>query len=116
MANITLGQKIDESLSSTDLENPKRSGSLFDDYTLSGLSNWQQVQVNMDSTAIDSYLQLVNASTGELITFDDDSGEDLNSQLSFTKVPGVDYIIRATSGVLRAGTGNYTLNTTRRKK
>ncbi len=113
MTNITLGQAIDGSLSSTDLENPKRSGSLFDDYTLSGLSNWQQVKVNMESTAIDSYLQLVNASTGEVIDFNDDLPDDnLNSRLSFTKVPGVDYIIRATSGVLRPGKGDYTLNTT----
>lgn len=113
MTNISLGQTIDGSLSSTDLENPKRSGSLFDDYTLSGLSNWQQVKVNMQSTAIDSYLQLVNASTGEVIDFNDDLPDDnLNSRLSFTKVPGVDYIIRATSGVLRPGKGNYTLNTT----
>jgi len=110
MANITLGQTIDESLSSTDLENPKKLGSFSDDYTLSGFSNWQQVQVNMDSTAIDSYLQLVNASTGEVIDFNDDSGGSRNSQLSFTKVPGIDYILRATSANSGA-TGNYTINT-----
>ncbi|MEG4308145.1 MULTISPECIES: hypothetical protein [unclassified Microcoleus] len=110
MTNISLGQTIDESLSSTDLENPKKLGSFSDDYTLSGFSNWQQVQVNMDSTAIDSYLQLVNASTGEVIAFNDNSGGSRNSQLSFTKVPGVDYIIRATSA--NSGEiGNYTINT-----
>ncbi|MEG5079726.1 hypothetical protein QUB53_03565 [Microcoleus sp. AT8-B4] len=111
MTNISLGQTIDESLSSTDLENPKKLGSFSDDYTLSGFSNWQQVQVNMDSTAIDSYLQLVNASTGEVIAFNDDLGSSLNSQLSFTKYPGIDYTIRATSS--NSGvTGNYTLKTT----
>ena len=111
MANITLGQTISESLSSTDTKNPKKLGSFSDDYTLSELSNWQQVQVNLDSTAIDSYLQLVNASTGEVIAFNDDSGGSRNSQLSFAKVPGVDYIIRATSANSGA-TGNYTLKTT----
>jgi hypothetical protein len=111
MTNIDLGQTIDGSLSTTDLNNTKRSGGFEDDYTLGGLSNWQQVQVNLDSTAIDSYLQLVNASTGRVITENDDSGGSRNSQLSFTKVPGVDYIIRATSA--NSGeTGNYTLKTT----
>ena len=65
----------------------------------------------MDSTAIDSYLQLVNASTGEVITFNDDliNGRK-NSQLSFTVVPGVNYALRATS--LNANeTGNYTFKT-----
>jgi hypothetical protein len=113
MTNITLGKTINESLSSTDTKNPKKLGSFSDDYTLTGISNWQRVQVNMDSTAIDSYLQLVNASTGEVIDYNDDiSEQNLNSRLSFTNVPGVDYIIRATSGVLRPGKGDYTLNTT----
>ncbi len=110
MTNIGLGQTIDGSLSSTDLENPKRLGRFSDDYTLTGVSNWQQVQVNLDSTAFDTYLQLINASTGEEIAFDDDSGEVLNSQLSFTKIPGVNYILRATSN--RSGlTGNYNFKT-----
>ena len=74
MTNISLGQTIDGSLSSSDLENPKRLGSFSDDYTLTGLSNWQRVQVNMDSTStfLESYLQLINASTGEVIAFNND--------------------------------------------
>ena len=76
MTNISLGQTIDGSLSSTDTKNPKRLGSFSDDYTLTGVSNWQQVQVNMDSTAIESYLQLINASTGEVIAFNNDLGNN----------------------------------------
>ncbi|TAE97373.1 MAG: hypothetical protein EAZ78_25860 [Oscillatoriales cyanobacterium] len=65
----------------------------------------------MDSTdRIDSYLQLINASTGKLIDFNDDLDGSGNSQLSFTKYPGIDYIIRATSSKFNA-TGNYTLKT-----
>jgi hypothetical protein len=111
MANITLGQTINESLSSTDTKNPKKLGSFSDDYTLSGFSNWQQVQVNLDSTAIDSYLQLVNASTGAVIADNDDLIQgNKNSQLKFTVVPGVNYAIRATS--LNANeTGNYIIKT-----
>jgi Ca2+-binding RTX toxin-like protein len=111
MTNITLGQAINESFSSTDTKNPKRLGSFSDDYTLSGFSNWQQVQVNMESTAIDSYLQLVNASTGEVIAFNDGFTRDnKNSQLKFTVIPGVNYAIRATSFNANE-TGNYTIKT-----
>ncbi len=85
MTNISLGQTINGSLISTDTNNPKKLGSFSDDYTLTGVSNWQQVQVNLDSTAIDSYLQLVNASTGEVIAFNDDLIEGgKNSELKFT--------------------------------
>jgi len=111
MTNIGLGQTIDGSLSSTDDVNPKRSGGFLDQYTLDGLSDWQQVQVSLDSTTIDTYLQLINASTGRQIIFDDNSGGNRNSQLSFTKIPGVNYILWATSANSEQ-TGNYTLNTT----
>lgn len=111
MTNISLGQFIDESLSSTDTNNPKRLGSFSDDYTLTGVSNWQQVQVNLGATAFDAYLQLVNASTGEVIAENNNYilGSK-NSQLKFTVVPGVNYAIRATS--LNANeTGDYTIVT-----
>ncbi|MCC3490989.1 MAG: hypothetical protein JGK03_11000 [Microcoleus sp. PH2017_25_DOB_D_A] len=110
MTNISLGQTINGSLSSTDDVNPKRSGGFLDQYTLDGLSDWQQVQVSLDSTAIDSYLQLINASTGRQIIFDDNSGGNLNSKLSFTKIPGVNYILWATSANSEQ-TGNYTFKT-----
>jgi pimeloyl-ACP methyl ester carboxylesterase len=110
MTNIGLGQTINGSLSSTDDVNPKRSGGFLDEYTLDGLSDWQQVQVSLDSTAIDSYLQLINASTGRQIIFDDNSGGNLNSKLSFTKLPGVNYILWATSANSEQ-TGNYTFKT-----
>jgi uncharacterized repeat protein (TIGR01451 family) len=115
MTNISLGQTIDGSLSSTDTKNPTLSSRFSDDYTLSGFSNWQQVEVNMNSTAINSYLQLVNASTGTVISDENKliAANDYdygNSKLTFTVFPGVNYAIRATS--LNANeTGNYTLKT-----
>jgi Ca2+-binding RTX toxin-like protein len=112
MTNITLGQTIDGSLSSTDTNNPKRLGSFSDDYILTGVSNWQQVQINLDSTDIDSYLQLINASTGEVITYNDGLIKNgNNSQLKFTVIPGLNYAIRATSFFANE-TGNYTFKTT----
>ncbi|MEP6488725.1 hypothetical protein NDI43_12380 [Microcoleus vaginatus GB2-A3] len=111
MTNIDLGQTIDGSLSSTDTNNPKRLGRFSDDYTLTGISNWQQVQVNLDSDAFDSYLQLVNASTGEVIAFNDDLFSDTrDAGLKFTVIPGVNYVIRATSTSPNQ-TGNYTFKT-----
>ena len=111
MTNISLGQTINGSLISTDTNNPKKLGSFSDDYTLTGVSNWQQVQVNLDSTAIDSYLQLVNASTGEVIAFNDDLIDGgKNSELKFTVIPGVNYVIRATSFDPNE-TGDYTFKT-----
>ncbi|WP_445246754.1 hypothetical protein [Microcoleus sp. OTE_8_concoct_300] len=111
MTNIGLGQTIDGSLSSTDAKNPKRLGSFSDDYTLTGVSNWQQVQINLDSTDLDSYLQLVNASTGEVITYNDGLIKNgNNSQLKFTVIPGVNYTIRATS-FFDNEIGNYNFKT-----
>ncbi|MCC3424564.1 MAG: DUF11 domain-containing protein [Microcoleus sp. PH2017_01_SCD_O_A] len=111
MTNISLGQTIDGSLSSTDAKNPKRLGSFSDEYTLTGASNWQQVQVNLDSTDLDSYLQLVNASTGEVITYNDGLIKNgKNSQLKFTVIPGVNYAIRATS-FFENEIGNYNFKT-----
>ena len=100
---------LNGTLDSTDPTNPTRSGSLRDDYYLTNLVAGQQVQVNLNAS-FDTYLQVVNAATGAVITYDDDSGEGLNSQLTFTAQEGIDYILRATSygsGV----TGNYTLST-----
>ncbi|HAA28125.1 MAG TPA: peptidase S8 [Cyanobacteria bacterium UBA8553] len=64
----------------------------------------------MNSTAFDSYLQVINANTGEIVAFNDDFG-GLNSQVTFTAQAGVDYIARATSYASGA-TGAYTLTTT----
>jgi hypothetical protein len=102
-------QTLNGSLVSSDPSNPTRTGSLFDGYFLQGLSAGQVVQVNMNAS-FDTYLQVVNADTGAVVVYNDDSNGTLNSQLAFVVESGVDYIIRATSyssGV----TGNYTLTT-----
>ncbi|MEO1298678.1 MAG: S8 family serine peptidase, partial [Cyanobacteria bacterium J06636_16] len=97
-------------LDPTDLDNPTRSGSLRDDYWLTDVTAGQQVQVNLDSFEFDTYLQLINADTGQIIGFDDDSGWGFNSQLTFTAEADIDYILRATSYGAQA-TGDYTLTT-----
>ncbi|WP_413176352.1 Calx-beta domain-containing protein [Anabaena azotica] len=104
-------QPIQGSLSTTDARNFLRSGSFADDYRLIGVSPGQNVKVNLNSTNFDPYVQLLNASTGNLIAFDDDSGEGSNSQLSFTVQAGIDYVIRTTSYGSDL-TGNYSLSIT----
>lgn len=94
----------------TDSANPTRFGRLRDDHLLTDIVAGQQVQVNLNSSEFDTYLQLVNAATGALIDFDDDGGLGLNSQLTFTAEADVDYILRATSYWIQA-TGAYTLTT-----
>ncbi|MDM9385689.1 CARDB domain-containing protein [Chlorogloeopsis sp. ULAP01] len=67
------------------------------------------VTLDLSSPSFDTYLQLIDADTGLIIAYDDDSGSGYNSLLRFTPVDGIKYIVRATSyssGV----TGTYTLN------
>jgi hypothetical protein len=103
-------QTINATLSTTDPNNPTRSGSYKDDYRLVGVTPGQTIQINLNASSFDTYLQLINADTGEVITFDDDSGEGLNSRLSLTVQPGINYLVRVTS-FSSGSTGNYTLIT-----
>jgi hypothetical protein len=107
---LVLTDAINGFLDKNDRNNPTKNGSYSDDYILNDLTIGQQVQINLDGS-FDSYLQLINAETGEVITYNDDGGSGLNSKLTFTPQSGVDYIIRAT--YLNSGaTGGYGLTTT----
>ncbi|MBN3907588.1 MAG: hypothetical protein HWQ35_13820 [Nostoc sp. NMS1] len=109
--SIGANQSLNGDLSFNDFDNPTRSGSYRDDYSLTGVSAGQQVQINLEAD-FDTYLQLVNASTGELIDYNDDSnGNTTNSELSFTVQSGTNYIIRVASYYAN-GTGYYNLSTT----
>lgn len=106
---ISGNQTLNGTLSTTDSNNPNRTGSYYDGYLLSGVSTGQTVQVDLNAS-FDTYLQLVNADTGAVLSFNDDSNGTYNSQLAFTVESGINYMIRATS--YGAGvTGNYTLTT-----
>ncbi|WP_143046468.1 C2 family cysteine protease, partial [Trichormus sp. NMC-1] len=97
-------------LSTSDRNNPTLSGRYSDDYRLTGLSAGQQIRLDMTSS-FDTYLQLVNESTGQVIAENDDSNGTRNSQINLTVQAGVSYIARATSyssGV----TGNYNISLT----
>ncbi|MDY6786288.1 MAG: hypothetical protein SW833_27705, partial [Cyanobacteriota bacterium] len=97
-------------LNSNDGNNPTRSGRYYDDYILTDLPARTSVQLNLNGV-FDTYLQLIDAETGEAIANNDDGGPGLNSQLTFTPDSSIDYIVRATSFGSGA-TGTYNLITT----
>lgn len=106
---LAFGQRLSGTLSSTDSSNPTRSGTFADDYRLTGTTAGQQVRLNLDASNFDSYVQLVNANTGQVIDFNDDANGTYNAQLTFTVQSDINYLARVTS--YRAGaTGSYTLS------
>jgi hypothetical protein len=80
-----------------------------DDYLLTGLTQGEEVQVNLDAS-FDTFLVLINANTGRVLGYNNNSNDTLNSQLNFTAQAGVNYIIRSTSFTPGA-TGDYNLTT-----
>ncbi|NJK62023.1 MAG: trypsin-like serine protease [Synechococcaceae cyanobacterium SM2_3_1] len=110
-ASITVPQTLNGSLSPSDPSNPTRSNTYRDDYRLTGLSAGQQIEINLSSSGFDTYLQLINASTGSIVTQNDDaSSSTTNSRISFTASSGVSYIVRVTS-YDNNDTGSYSLST-----
>ena len=103
-----LDSSLSESLSSaTDAINPLRNGSYFDDYYLTDTITGETYTIDM-TASFDTYLQLINADTGALITYNDDGGSGTNSRLQFTIEAGKHYIIRATS-YSSGATGSYNI-------
>ncbi|HEY9630487.1 MAG TPA: cadherin-like domain-containing protein [Coleofasciculaceae cyanobacterium] len=102
---------INGSLAETDQANPTRTSSLADDYYLTGVTPGQQLTVRLNSVEFDSYLQIVNVNSGELIAESNDVGGTLNPEITFKVNRGIDYIVRATSAASN-GRGNYILSST----
>ncbi|MEL4894314.1 Ig-like domain-containing protein [Crocosphaera sp. Alani8] len=94
-------------LSVSDVNNPLRPGSFSDDYELINL-NSGVVTISLDSPEFDTYLQLLDADTGNIIDFNDDF-DGLNSQLTLMPEEGINYIVRVTSFGSEE-IGEYTLN------
>jgi subtilisin family serine protease len=111
VSRTSQGNRIAETVSGrldfSDALNPTRARAYKDDYLLNN-STGGRVQINMSSSVLDTYLQIVSSATGQVITFNDDSGSSSNSQVSFTAQAGVNYIVRATS-YLAFTTGSYSL-------
>ena len=112
MANISpYGEVILGELDFNDEENPERLGSFKDDYDLVGFGgdfSFENVAINLSSSDFDTYLQLIDADTGEVINEDDDGGKNFSSQLNFSASSSRNYIVRVTSSYF-GEIGDYTL-------
>ena len=84
-------------LSGDDVLNPTRNGARSDDYQLTDAAPGQTIFLDLTSNEIDTYLQLINADTEEVIAQNDDGGEGTNSRLSFVPSEGINYRVRVTS-------------------
>lgn len=108
---IGSNKTITGTLVNTDPTNPTLTGRFSDDYLLRGIVRGQAVQVNMDA-AFDTYLQIVNADTGVVLTSNDDASGLFSAQVGFRVEADTNYLIRATS-FTKDVTGTYTLTTQR---
>ena len=110
MSTISSNQEtITGVLSVEDILNPTRSGSYSDDYELVNFTVGEEVTLSLSSLDFDTYLQLIDGDTGEVIEENDNIGSGLNSRLSFIPVDNTNYIVRVTS-YDESATGNYTLS------
>jgi subtilase family serine protease len=101
---------LTSTLSNTDLLNPTRNGRYSDDYQLTDVTTGQIITAELTSDDIDSYLQLIDANTGEIVAEDDDSSTGSNSRLRFKALEGVNYIVRVSS-YRKSEVGTYQLFT-----
>ncbi len=102
---------ISGTLVSNDPTNSTRANTRRDDYLLVNVNAGQIVKVNLNSTAFNNYLQLINAGTGALIAQNDNFNGGNNAQINFTAQQGINYVLRATSFAANA-TGSYSLSST----
>ncbi len=89
-------ETIQGRLAQSDDLNPTRINRFKDDYILQS-NNTVQVQIDMASDEVDTYVQVIDGRSQQVIAFNDDGGAGTNSSLTFTAQAGVDYVVRATS-------------------
>jgi subtilisin family serine protease len=107
MTTINIGDTLSGRLSADDQASPHRAGEYADFYRLV-VTATSPVNIDMKSTALNSYLFLLS-STGSVMASDDNSGGNTNARIGLVVDPGT-YYIEATSSV--AGIGDYTLSVT----
>jgi subtilisin family serine protease len=83
-------------LSYGDYLNPLRNPAYMDDYRYT-MERAGQVKFNLDSNDFDTYLQVIDYNTGQLIGFDDNSGFGTNSEITINFQSAGDIIVRVTS-------------------
>ena len=105
MPTINIGDTFSGRLSGSDQPSPHRTGEYADFYRLV-ITATRPVNIDMKSTALNTYLFLLS-STGSQLASDDNSGGGTNARIGVILEPGT-YFIEATSSV--AGIGDYTIS------
>ena len=107
---ITVGQTVEGELVATD--GPNDAGQAADSYRFSGRAG-QRVQVEMASSAFDTFLELfsIDGTSGAMTSLatNDDGGEGTDSRLTFVLATDGEYRIEA-RGFAADSTGAYTLS------
>lgn len=83
---------------------------IADEYLLTGATAGESRTVTLRSTTFDTFLEIADAATGEVIAANDDilPPSDLDSRVTFTPEAGRSYVLRATTAY-EGDTGNYSL-------
>jgi hypothetical protein len=107
---LSPGATVNGSLQPTD---GSRAGRYYDSYRLR-LDKGESVQIDMASSAFDSFLDVTAPGESDETLRENDDGiaDSLNARLRFTAPEAGDYLVRAQG--LEQGTGAYTLAVTRR--
>ena len=92
----TLDRRAVGELSQDDVVSTHEGDRLWDEYALTDLTSGDQVHVRLNSNAFDTYLKLVNGTTGEVLASNDD-GDGQNSRLTFQVQSGIEYRLHVTS-------------------
>ncbi|MDJ0568533.1 MAG: CARDB domain-containing protein [Pleurocapsa sp. MO_192.B19] len=105
---ISLNTITKDTLNSESEKHPIREGNFKNDYLLTDIVVGESVKLSLVSDQFDTYLELIDQETGEIIAENDDIGSLLNSELNFTPEAGINYLVRVTSYDSQE-TGDYTL-------
>ncbi len=95
---VWAGRRKKGSLKHIDEFNNLRQGRFADAFQVKGIQSGQQIHIKLNSREFDTYLQVIDQITGELIMDNDDQQSGVtNSRLTFIAQPDVQYGIKVTS-------------------
>lgn len=107
---LPVNSTVSESLTTNDVyEFIAGGGYYYDYYLLTNVVPGNSVTLTLNSQNFDTFLEVYDYDSGNLLAYDDNGGVNTNSQLKFTPQVGDAYII----GVSSAGsnsTGDYTIS------
>jgi len=106
---IREGRRRRGSLTTRDSFNNLRRKRFVDHFKVRGVDVGDQVHIRLNSRTFDTYVQVLNRNTGELLFDNDDQASGItNSRLTFTAQDDVKYGIKVTSYAEKE-TGTYSL-------